>query len=83
MKKNKSRSPYLTFGLGYEEDEALNLRRGFYDDVLDLAEYLIKRYPKERYSIMHKMFTVGFRCGQRCERRKNKNRKGVTNYENK
>lgn len=73
--KNEIQTPYLTFGLGYEEDNAHNLYGRYYDDVLDLANYLIKKYPKERHSIMHRMFTIGFRCGQRFERARRKSRR--------
>lgn len=61
----KGETPYLTYGLGYEEDERLTGKDPYREDVLDLADYLIKKYPKERWSIMHKMFSIGFHCGQR------------------
>ena len=63
----KSEAPYLTYGLGYEEDERLIGKEPYCDDVLDLANYLIKKYPEERWSIMHNMFQIGFNCGQRVE----------------
>lgn len=59
--------PYLTYGLGYEEDERLIKQGTYSEDVLDLAEYLIEKYPAERYSIMHHMFSIGFHCGQRSK----------------
>lgn len=62
----KTEMPYLTYGLGYEEDERVIGQEAYFEDVLDLAEYLIRKYPAERYSIMHKMFSIGFHCGQRC-----------------
>lgn len=61
----KSETPYLTYGLGYEEDEQAIKKDSFCDDVMDLADYFIKKYPNERWSIMHQMFKVGFNCGQR------------------
>ena len=60
-------TPYITYGLGYEEDESMVDGESYYEDVLDLAEYFIQKYPKERYSIMHQMFMIGFKCGQRLE----------------
>jgi hypothetical protein len=63
----KGETPYLTYGLGYEEDERLTGKDPYCEDVLDLADYLIKKYPKERWSIMHKMFSIGFHCGERAE----------------
>ncbi|MFR4507775.1 MAG: hypothetical protein ACLT5V_07640 [Enterococcus avium] len=72
LKKKEMETPYLSYGVGYEEDERQNDHDSFSPDVLDLAEFLDKKYPSERISIMHNMFLIGFRCGQRCER-KNKN----------
>lgn len=62
-----SETPYLTYGLGYEEDERLIGEEPYSNDVLDLADYFIKKYPKERWSIMHSMFLVGFNCGLRSK----------------
>lgn len=59
--------PYLTYGVGCEEDDRLAgtvVTCG--DDVIELAEYFIKKYPIEQYSSMCRMFQVGFNCGQRC-----------------
>lgn len=61
-----NKTPYLTYGLGYEEDERIIGEEPFFQDVLDLAEYLVEKYPKERLSIMHNMFQIGFHCGQRA-----------------
>ncbi|MEQ7304145.1 hypothetical protein [Enterococcus avium] len=60
-------TPYLIYGLGYEEDERLIGKEPYSDDVLDLADHFIKKYPKERWSIMHSMFLIGFNCGRRSE----------------
>lgn len=65
MTKSETQQPYLTYGLGYEEDERLIGEEPFHDDVLDLAKHLIEKHPKERWSIMHMMFSIGFNCGQR------------------
>ncbi|GAA2922711.1 MULTISPECIES: hypothetical protein [Enterococcus] len=62
---SNTETPYLTYGLGYAEDERLADKDPYHEDVLDLADYLIKKYPKERWSIMHKMFSIGFYCGER------------------
>lgn len=62
---NSNESPYLKYGLGFEEDERVIGSEPFHRDVLDLAEYLLKKYPKERVSIMHYMFQIGFNCGKR------------------
>lgn len=64
---SNNEKPYLTYGLGYEEDERLIGEEPYQNDVLDLADYFIKKYPKERWSIMHGMFLVGFNCGRRSE----------------
>lgn len=64
---SKNETPYLTYGLGYEEDERVIGQEPYSEDVFDLAEHLIEKYPAERYSIMHKMFSIGFHCGQRSE----------------
>ena len=64
MENNET--PYLTYGLGYEEDERIIRMQPFFDDVLDLAKYLVEKYPNERISILHNMFQIGFNCGQRA-----------------
>nr|DAM28520.1 MAG TPA: hypothetical protein [Caudoviricetes sp.] len=62
---SSNESPYLKYGLGFEEDERVIGSEPFHQDVLNLAEYLLKKFPKERVSIMHYMFQIGFNCGQR------------------
>lgn len=62
---SSNESPYLKYGLGFEEDVRVIGSESFHRDVLDLAEYLLKKFPKERVSIMHNMFQIGFNCGQR------------------
>ena len=62
---SSNETPYLKYGLGYEEDERAIGNEPFHQDVLNLAEYLLKKFPKERVSIMHYMFQIGFNCGQR------------------
>ena len=64
---SKVTMPYLTYGLGYEEDERVIGQESYSKDVLDLAEHLIKKYPAEHYSITHHMFSIGFHCGQRSK----------------
>lgn len=64
---SKTETPYLAYGLGYEEDERLIGKEPYFEDVLALADHLIKKYPLERWSIMHAMFMIGFNCGQRAE----------------
>ncbi|MFQ9228924.1 MAG: hypothetical protein ACLS8E_09950 [Enterococcus avium] len=44
---SSNESPYLKYGLGFEEDERVIGSEPFHRDVLDLAEYLLKKYPKE------------------------------------
>lgn len=64
---SKTETPYLTHGLGYEEDERIIGKEPYFEDVLALADHLIKKYPSERWSIMHHMFMIGFNCGRRAE----------------
>lgn len=64
---SNTEAPYLTYGLGYEEDERLIEEETYFDDVFDLADYFVKKYPNERWSIMHRMFQIGFHCGERAE----------------
>lgn len=62
---SSNETPYLKYGLGYEEDERAIGNEPFHQDVLDLVDYFVKKYPNERWSIMHNMFQIGFNCGQR------------------
>lgn len=59
---------YRDFGSGYEEDERQNEYEQISEDILDLADFLIAKHPNSPVTTMHRMFSIGFRCGQRSER---------------
>lgn len=69
MKKQmKNETPYLTYGMGFEEDNRINDEEYFCGDVLNLGKEMEKEYPNDVLANLHRMFQIGFRCGIRSER---------------